>query len=65
MGKSSRAQNARLAQLRAEQAAAERRQRLMMAGGVVLVVLVIVGALVVSALQGNNCLLYTSPSPRD
>ncbi|MEI2730919.1 MAG: DUF929 family protein [Dermatophilaceae bacterium] len=54
MGKSSRAQNARLAQLRAEQAAAERRQRLMMAGGVVLVVLVIVGALVVSALQGNK-----------
>lgn len=54
MGKSARVQNARLAQLRAEQAAAERRQRLMIAGGVVLVVLVIVGALVVSALQGTQ-----------
>ncbi|MEI2765311.1 MAG: DUF929 family protein [Dermatophilaceae bacterium] len=54
MGKSARVQNAKLAQLRAQQAAAERRQRLMIAGAVVLVVLLIVVALVVSALQGSK-----------
>ncbi len=54
MGKSSRVQNARLAELRAQQARAERRSRLIIAGGTLAVVTIIVVALVVAALQGAN-----------
>ncbi|MBK8470391.1 MAG: DUF929 family protein [Candidatus Phosphoribacter sp.] len=54
MGKSARVQNARLAELRAEQAKAERRKRLLIAGGTVGVVALIVVALVVAALTGGT-----------
>lgn len=54
MGKSSRVQNARLAQLRAEQAKAEQRRKLVLAGGTVGVILLVVVGLVFAALQGAN-----------
>ncbi len=54
MGKSARAQNARLVELRAEQAKAERRSKLMIAGATVGVVAIVVIALVVAALQGGT-----------
>ncbi|MGB8383293.1 MAG: DUF929 family protein [Dermatophilaceae bacterium] len=54
MGKSSRAHNARLAELRASQAREERRRRLLLAGAVVAVVLLVAGGLVAVALQGSN-----------
>ncbi len=54
MGKSSRVQNARLAQVRAEQAKAEQRRKLLIAGGTVGVVVLVVVGLVFAALQGAN-----------
>jgi len=54
VGKSARAQNARLAELRAQQAAAERRNRLMIAAGTVAVVALIIGGIVFAALQGGG-----------
>ena len=52
MGKSARADNARLAALRAEQARQERRSKLLIAGGAVGVIVVIIVALVIAAMQG-------------
>lgn len=54
MGKSARAQNARLVELRAQQAKAERRSKLMIAGATVGVVAIVVIALVIAALQGGT-----------
>ena len=54
MGKSARAENARLAALRAEQARQERRSKLMIAGGVVAVIVLIIVALVIAAMQGGK-----------
>ena len=54
MGKSARVQNARLVELRAQQAKAERRSKLMIAGATVGVVAVVVIALVIAALQGGT-----------
>lgn len=54
MGKSARAENARLAQLRAEQARAERNKRLLIASVTVLVVVLVVVGIVVAALQNNS-----------
>jgi hypothetical protein len=54
VGKSARAENARLAQLRAEQAAAERKSKLMIAGGATAVILLVIVGLVVVAMQGGN-----------
>lgn len=54
MGKSARAQNARVAQLRAEQAKAERRSKLIIAGATVGLVAIVVIALVIAALQGGK-----------
>ena len=54
MGKSARAENARLAQLRAEQAKAERKSKLLIAGGATAVVLAVIIGLVVVALQGSS-----------
>ncbi len=62
MGKSSRAANARLAELRAEQARQERRRRLLVSGAVVAVVLVIAAALVAAALQGGGSSSSTASS---
>jgi len=54
VGKSARAQNARLVELRAQQAKAERRSKLMIAGATVGVVAIVVIALVIAALQGGT-----------
>ena len=54
MGKSARVQNARLVELRAQQAKAERRSKLMIAGATVAVVAIVVVALVIAALQGSK-----------
>ena len=54
MGKSARVQNARLVELRAQQAKAERRSKLMIAGATVGVVAIVVIALVIAALQGGT-----------
>ncbi len=54
MGKSARAENARLAQLRAEQARAERKKRLIIAAATVAVVTVIVVGIVAAALQKDS-----------
>ena len=62
MGKSSRAHNARLAELRASQAREERRRRLLLAGAVVAVVLLVAGGLVAVALQGSNNSTSTNAS---
>lgn len=51
MGKSARQQNARLAQLRAEQARKERNRRLALAIGTVAVVVVVIGAIVFAAMN--------------
>mgnify|MGYP001184537763 FL=1 len=65
MGKSARVQNARLAELRAQQAKAERRSKLMIAGATVGVVVIVVVALVVAALQGTKDIAGQSASPLD
>ncbi|MGV1007112.1 MAG: DUF929 family protein [Dermatophilaceae bacterium] len=62
MGKSSRAHNARLAELRASQARQERRRRLLLAGAVVAVVLLVAGGLVAVALQGSTTSTSSSTS---
>ena len=53
MGKSSRAHNARLAELRAEQARADRRRRLVIAGSTIAVVVLVIGGLVYAAMQNT------------
>ena len=65
MGKSARAQNARLVELRAQQAKAERRSKLMIAGATVGVVAIVVIALVIAALQGGTDVTGQSPTALD
>ena len=65
MGKSARAQNARLVELRAQQAKAERRSKLMIAGATVGVVAIVVIALVIAALQGGTDITGQSSTALD
>lgn len=65
MGKSARVQNARLVELRAQQAKAERRSKLMIAGATVAVVAIVVVALVIAALQGGKDITGQSATALD
>ena len=65
MGKSARVQNARLVELRAQQAKAERRSKLMIAGATVAVVAIVVIALVIAALQGGKDITGQSATALD
>jgi hypothetical protein len=65
VGKSARVQNARLVELRAQQAKAERRSKLMIAGATVAVVAIVVIALVIAALQGGKDITGQSATALD